>query len=117
MPYLRAIMLVALYVSMRGISDNVEAEMARPLDPKAAEQYAADSEKAEHGDADAAYRMGQALESGRLGGVIDLSRALTFYRQAAERGHRQAANRVAEIEAQLGRNEEKLQAAPSSPRP
>ena len=117
MPNVPIILFVALYVSMPGICANVEAQSSRPLDPKAAEQYASDSEKADRGDADAAYRVGEALESGRLGGVMDLSRALAFYRKAAEQGHRQAAERVAEIEAKLGRNEEKLQAAPSSPGP
>jgi TPR repeat protein len=120
MSSLRTIVLAAHYlsaaliVSTVGIS-NVEAQASRPLDPKAAEQYASDSEKAEHGDPDAEYRVGEALESGRLGGVVDNSKALTFYRRAAEQGHRRAAERVAEIEAILGRNEEKLQAAPSSP--
>ena len=115
MPNVPTILLVALFVSMLGIRANAEAQTSRPLDPKAAEQYASDSEKAERGDADAAYRVAEALESGRLGGVMDLSRALTFYRQAAEQGHRQAAERVAEIEAKLGRNEEKLQTTPPSP--
>lgn len=111
----RTIVLVALFISIAGIRQNAEAETSRQLDPKAAEQYASDSEKAEAGDPDAAYRLGEALESGRVGGVVDLSKALTFYRKAAEQGHRKAADRVAEIEAKLGRNEEKLQAAPSSP--
>jgi hypothetical protein len=114
-PKVPTILLVALSVSMLGIRANAEAQTSRPLDPKAAEQYVSDSEKAERGDADAAYRVAEALESGRLGGVMDLSRALTFYRQAAEQGHRQAAERVAEIEAKLGRNEEKLQLTPPSP--
>jgi TPR repeat protein len=121
MPNVRAIVLAAVYITavlsipVAGVSENAEAQTPRPLNPKAAEQYAADSEKAEQGDADAAYRVGEALESGRLGGVKDFSKALTFYRKAAEQGHQQAAKRVAEIEAQLGRNEEKLQSAPSSP--
>jgi TPR repeat protein len=115
MPNLRTIVGVSLCVSMLGILGNAEAQISRPLDPKAAEQYASDSEKAEGGDPEAAYRIGQALESGRLGGVVDLSKALMFYRKAAEQGHRQAADRVGEIETKLGRNEEKLQAAPPSP--
>jgi TPR repeat protein len=121
MPTVRTIVLAPVYISavlsipMAGISENAAAQTPRPLNPKAAEQYAADSEKAEQGDADAAFRVGEALESGRLGGVKDPSKALTFYRRAAEQGHRQAASRVAEIEARLGRNEEKFQAAPSSP--
>src|SRR5262245_39217635 len=90
----RAIALVAFYVSMVGIRENVEAQTQQPVNPKAAEQFAADSEKAERGDPDAAFRVGEALESGRLGGVVDLSKALTFYRQAADQGHRQAAARV-----------------------
>jgi TPR repeat protein len=91
------------------------AEAQQPVNPKAAEQFASDSEKAERGDADAAYRLGEAFESGRLGGVVDLSKALTYYRQAAKQGHRQAAARVAEIEAKLAPREEKLQPSPSSP--
>ncbi|HEX6531637.1 MAG TPA: SEL1-like repeat protein [Nitrospira sp.] len=111
----RTIALVAFYVLMAGISENVLAEPQRPVNPKAAEQFASDSEKAERGDADAAYRLGEAFESGRFGGVVDLSKALTYYRQAAKQGHRQAAARVAEIEAKLGPKEEKLQ--PSLPSP
>jgi TPR repeat protein len=90
------------------------AAQVQPLDPQAAQRYAADAEKAETGDPDAEYRMGEALESGRLGGVVDSSKALSFYRRAAEHGHREAPDRVAEIEAKLGRKEEKLQAAPPS---
>ena len=115
MSNVRTIVLVALLISIAGGRENAEAETSRQLDPKAAEQYASDSEKAERGDPDAAYRLGEALESGRVGGVVDLSKALTFYRLAAEQGHRKAAERVAEIEAKLGRNEEKLQAEPSPP--
>jgi molybdate transport system substrate-binding protein len=46
--------------------------------------------------------VGVALESGRLGGLKDLNKALTFYRLAAQKGHQQAAERVAQIEAELG---------------
>ncbi|HTL60337.1 MAG TPA: hypothetical protein VL261_01720 [Nitrospira sp.] len=91
------------------------AQAVQPLDPQAAQKYASDAEKAEGGDPEAAYRMGEALESGRLGGVVDTSKALNFYRRAAAQGHRAAADRVAEIEAKLGRKEEKLQAEPPSP--
>ena len=96
--------LVALCVSMIGSRDDVEAQTPKQsLNPKAAQEYASDSEKADSGDPDAAYRMGEALESGRLGGLKDLSKALTFYKLAAQRGHPQAAARVAQIEAELAR--------------
>ena len=110
MTYLKAVLLIVTLV-VGGAE--ATAQLTLPLDPQAAQQYASDSEKAERGDSDAAYRMGEAMESGRLGGVVDLRKALTFYRQAAEQGHREAGNRVAEIESQLGRNAEKFQAAPS----
>ena len=42
----RTIVLVALFISIAGIRQNAEAETSRQLDPKAAEQYASDSEKA-----------------------------------------------------------------------
>ena len=103
MTHVRTIMVAALYVSMVGSRNDVEAQTPRPLDPQAAQQYASDSEKADSGDPDAAYRMGEAFESGRLAGVTDLNKALTFYRLAAGKGHQQAAERVAQIEADLAR--------------
>lgn len=107
------IMLVALCVSMVSSRDDVSAQAPQqPLDPKAAQEYASDSEKAAGGDPEAAYRMGEALESGRLGGLKDLTKALTFYRLAAQKGHQQAAARVAQIEAELGQRQKK-QDAPS----
>jgi TPR repeat protein len=103
MTHVRTIMVAALYVSMVGSRNDVEAQAPRPLDPQAAQQYASDSEKADSGDPEAAYRMGEAFESGRLAGVTDLNKALTFYRLAAGKGHQQAAERVAQIEADLAR--------------
>ncbi|HET9606223.1 MAG TPA: hypothetical protein VFO87_04185 [Nitrospira sp.] len=103
MTHVRTIMVAALYFSMVGSRNDVEAQAPRPLDPQAAQQYASDSEKADSGDPDAAYRMGEAFESGRLAGVTDLNKALTFYRLAAGKGHQQAAERVAQIEADLAR--------------
>jgi molybdate transport system substrate-binding protein len=96
------IMLVALCVSMIGSPGDVTAQALQPLDPKAAQEYASDSEKAARGDPEAAFRMGEAFESGRLGGLKDLKKALTFYRLAAQKGHQQAAARVAQIEVELG---------------
>ena len=109
------IMLVALCVSMVGSRDDVKAQAPQqPLDLKAAQEYASDSEKAARGDPDAAYRMGEALESGRLGGMKDLHKALTFYRLAAQKGHQQAAARVAQIEAELGQRQKKRETPPPS---
>jgi len=103
-------MLVALSASsMVGGHGDVVAQVLQPLAPKAAEQYASDSEAAAHGDAEAAYRMGEAFEAGRLGGLKDLTKALTFYKLAAQKGHQQAAERVAQIEAELGQDEAKQQ--------
>jgi TPR repeat protein len=104
-------MVAAFYVSMVGSRNDVEAEAPRPLDPQAAQQYASDSEKADRGDPEAAYRMGEAFESGRLG-VKDLNKAVTFYRLAAGKGHQQAAERLAQIEAELG--QKKPEAPPAS---
>ncbi len=103
----KTITFVALYVSMVGGVFHVRAQMQRPLDPEAAQNYVSDSEKAEAGDAEAAYRVGKALESGRLGGLKDLKKALAFYRLAAQGGHQQAAERVAKIEAELSQSQEK----------
>src|SRR5262249_57794925 len=102
MTTVRTTMLVALCVSMIGSPGDVTAQALQPLDPRAAQEYASDSEKAARGDPEAAYRVGQALESGRLGGLKDFNKALTFYRLAAQKGHQQAAARVAQIEAELG---------------
>ena len=96
------IMLVALCVSMIGSPGDVTAQAPQLLDPRAAQEYASDSEKAARGDPEAAYRVGAILESGRFGGLKDLNKALTFYRLAAQKGHQQAAARVAQIEAELG---------------
>ena len=108
------IMLVALCVSMIGSPGDATAQAPQPLNPKAAQEYASDSEKAARGDPDAAYRMGEALESGRLGGLKDLTKALTFYRLAAQKGHQQAAARVAQFEAELGQSQKKQEAPPPS---
>ena len=108
------IMLVTLWVSMVGSHGDLMAQALQPLAPKAAEQYASDSEEAAHGDPEAAYRMGESLESGRLGGLKDLAKALKFYRLAAEKGHQQAAARAAEIEAELGRSRQKQETPPPS---
>jgi TPR repeat protein len=107
-------MILLIACCVWGSRPEAAAQLVQPLDPHAAQQYKSDAEKADSGDAEAAYRMGEALESGRLGGVVDSNKALNFYRQAAEQGHPEAAARVAEIEAKLGRKEEKLQASPPS---
>jgi TPR repeat protein len=114
MTHIGTTMLVALCVSMVGSHGDLMAQALQPLAPKAAEQYASDSEEAAHGDPEAAYRMGESLESGRLGGLRDLAKALKFYRLAAEKGHQQAAARVAEIEAELGQGQKKQAMPPST---
>jgi len=101
MTYLRAIVLVPFCLSIWGNHTGAGAETIQPLTPQAAQEYAADSEKADRGDPEAAYRMGEALASGRLGGLKDLQKALGYYRSAAAKGHRQAAERVTQIEAEL----------------
>ena len=106
MPYAWTVMLLAICVSIVGSRDDVKGQ-ARELSPKAAEQYASDSEKAASGDPDAAYRIGEALESGRLGGLKDLNKALTFYRLAAEKGHKEAAARAMQIELELEQSRKK----------
>ncbi|HEY6084592.1 MAG TPA: SEL1-like repeat protein [Nitrospira sp.] len=113
MTTVRTLKLVAFCVSMVCSRDDIKAQVPQQLNPKAAQQYAADSEKAARGDPEAAYRMGEAHESGRLGGVKDLNRALMFYRLAAKNGHRQAAARVPLIEAELSQNQKKAE-TPSS---
>jgi TPR repeat protein len=70
--------------------------------------------EAARGDPEAAYRMGEAFESGRLGGLKDLIKALRFYKLAAQKGHEQAAARVAQIEAELSQPQEKPGMPPSS---
>lgn len=95
------LIIVVLCISDAGRGD-AQAQTVQPLDPKAAQEYASDSEKAALGDPEAAYRVGKALESGRLGGLKDLHKALTFYDLAAQKGHSEAAARVADIEGQLG---------------
>jgi TPR repeat protein len=107
------VLFVASLVSLAGSFDDVKAQ-APQVSPKAAEEYAADSEKAASGDPEAAYRIGEALESGRLSGLKDLDKALTFYRLAAQKGHQDAAARMAELEAELGQNQ-KGSPPPSSP--
>ena len=48
--------------------------------------------------------MGEAFESGRLGGLKDLKKALSYYKFAAEKGNQDAAARLAEIESQLNKH-------------
>lgn len=106
-------LLVALCSAMAGGREEAKAQATQQLNPKAAQQYADDSEKADRGDPEAAYRMGEAIESGRLGGLKDLNKALTFYRLAAQKGHKQAAARVAQIEAELGQSQKKKETPPA----
>ena len=101
------VILVALVISMVGNRGEVRAQALQPFTPKAAEQYVDDSKKASEGDPEAAFRVGQALESGRLGGVKNLEEALKFYKLAAQKGHQQAATREAELEAELGQSQNK----------
>ena len=115
MTNIRTIIFVVPCVSLVGSRGNVKAQAPQRLDPKAAQQLASDSEKAARGDPDAAYRMGEALGSGLLGGLKDLEKALTFYRLAAQKGHQQAAARVAQIEAELGQSQKKQETPPLSP--
>jgi TPR repeat protein len=107
----RTIVLVALCVSLVG-ARGVKTQGPQPLTPQAAQQYASDSEKAERGDPDAAFRMGEAFESGRLAGVKDLDKALTYYRLAAEKGHKQAAARAIQLEVELEQHRKKAPPAP-----
>ena len=110
-----ATICVALGVSMvLGHSDGA-AQILQPLAPKAAEQYASDSEEAAHGDPEAAYRLGEAFEAGRLGGLKDPAKALMFYRLAAQQGHQHAADRAAKIEAELRKSESKHEMQQVSP--
>jgi TPR repeat protein len=94
-------------LSLPGSRNDVQALGSQLLSPKAAQQYAADSDKAANGDPDAAYRIGELFASGRLGGLKDLKKALSFYRLAAQKGHQDAAARVAQIESELRKGEGK----------
>ena len=100
MTRVRTIMLVAVCASLLGVS-GVKKQTPQPLTPQAAQQYAADSEKAERGDPDAAYRMAEAFESGRLGGAKDLNKALSYYKLAGKNGHQQGAARAMQLEVEL----------------
>ena len=115
MPTILSVLLFVLCLSMIGSRDHINAQVPRPLSPKAAQQYVADSEKAASGDPDAAYRMGEAFESGRWGGLKDLNKALMFYRLAAKNGHQQASARVTFIEAELAQGHKKVAAPSPSP--
>ena len=101
------IIVVVLCLSIFGNRGDAMAQTPQPLDPKAAQQYVSDAEKAERGDPEAAYRMGEAFESGRLGGLKNLNKALMYYRLAAQNGHQEAAERVTQIEAELGQRQKK----------
>jgi len=101
------VILLVLCMTMVGSRGDVKAQALQLLDPQAAQQYASNSEKAARGDPEAAYRIGQAFESGRLGGVKDLNKALRFYKLAAQKGHQQAAARVAQLEVELGQSQKK----------
>lgn len=103
---IRTIVLVALCASLVG-ARGVKTQAPQPLTPQAAQQYASDSEKAERGDPDAAYRMGEAFESGRLAGVKDLDKALTYYKLAAQNGHKEAAARAMQLEVELEQSKKK----------
>jgi len=103
---------VSLSVSIPGNSDEAKAFGSQQLSPQAARQFASDSEKAANGDPDAAYRMGEAFESGRLGWLKDMQKALSYYKFAAQKGNQDAAARMAQIESDLG---QKKQASPLSP--
>src|SRR5262245_66522979 len=101
MTYIRTMMLVALCVSIVGSRDVVKAQAPQQLNPKAAQQFATDSEKAASGDPEAAYRVGEELESGRLGGVKDVKKALSYYRFAALKGSQQDDEKVWLIKGEL----------------
>jgi TPR repeat protein len=104
MTNLGTIIFVALGLLLGFDGGNVTAQPLQPINPQVAQQYASDSEKADRGDPEAAYRMGEALESGRLGGLKDFNRALSFYKLAAQQGHQEAAARVAQLEAEQKRD-------------
>jgi TPR repeat protein len=106
---------VCVYVSIPTNPDEVQAMGSQQLNPKAAQQFASDSEKAANGDPDAAYRIGEAFESGRLGGLKELKKALGFYKMAAQKGRQDAAARIAQIESELRLNQNKQASSPISP--
>ena len=106
MTHVRTMMLVALCVSIVGSRYVGKAQAPQQLTPKAAQQFASDSEKAAIGDPDAAFRMGEAFESGRFG-LKDLKKALSYYRFAALKGHQQAAARALQLEVELEQSQKK----------
>jgi len=112
MTHVGMIVLVAIGISMVCSLDHVKAEAPRQMSPKAAQQFAADTEKAASGDPDAAYRMGEAFESGRLGGVKDLNKALSYYKLAGKNGHQQGAARAMQLEVELKQSQNKPSPAP-----
>jgi len=113
MTCVRPIMLVALCLSMIG-AGSVRIQAPQQLTPQAAQKYAADAEKAEHGDSEAAYRMAEAFESGRLG-MKDLNKALSYYKLAAKNGHQEAAARATQLEVELEQSKKKAP-PPGSPK-
>ncbi len=114
MTHVRTIMLVALCATLLG-GRSVQIQTPPALTPHAAQQYAADSEKAERGDPDAAYRMGEAFESGRLGGMKDLNKALSYYKLAGKNGHKEGAARAMQLEVELKQSQTRP-SPPASPR-
>ena len=115
MTHVQPVMLAAIFISVLslvGSLEDVTAEAPRQMSPKAAQQYAADSERAAKGDPDAAYRVGEALESGRFGGVKDLNKALSYYKLAAKNGHKEAAARALQLEVELGKAHKAPESAP-----
>jgi TPR repeat protein len=112
MTHVGMIVLVAIGISIVCSLDHVTAEAPRQMSPKAAQQFAADTEKAASGDPDAAYRMGEAFESGRLGGVKDLNKALSYYKLAGKNGHQQGAARAMQLEVELKQSQNKPSPAP-----
>jgi TPR repeat protein len=109
-----AAICISLTISIPAAPDDANALGSQQLNPKAAQQYALDSERAARGDPEAAYRMGEALESGRLGGLKDLHKALTYYRLAAQKNYQDAAARVIQIEAELSKGHKTPESAPIS---
>jgi TPR repeat protein len=117
MTHVQPIMLAAILISVLslvGSMENLKAETPPQISPKAAQQYAADSEKAASGDPEAAYRVAEALESGRFGGLKDLNKALSFYKLAARNGHRDAAARVTQLELELNQSQSQQKSSPLS---
>jgi TPR repeat protein len=115
MTHVRPVMIAAICISLLSIVGSFEAvtaEAPRQMSPKAAQQYAADSERAAKGDPDAAYRVGEALESGRFGGLKDLNKALSYYKLAAKNGHKEAAARALQLEVELGKAHKAPESAP-----